>query len=160
MKWIQLLFKMIKCYLIYTRARYFLLDFYPYLILILVSFIGLISASYKIYEAKTSQRRKKILVSLAFTLFITILVFSSVKAYFRYVYDQSDGLGFLQVGKRWHQRHVVYNSHFFRDRDFNPNKKEGVIRIGVLGDSIVFGGGIKNVKNRFSNILEKKLSHC
>ena len=145
---------------IYAHARYFLLDFYPYLILISLSLIALIFASYKIYKSKTSQTNKKLIFSLAFTLFAAILIFSFFEAYFRYGYDQSDGLGFLRVNERWHQRHVVYNSYFFRDRDFNPNKKEGVIRIGVLGDSITFGGGIKNVENRFSNILEKKLKEA
>ena len=52
---------------------------------------------------------------------------------------------------------MVYNNYFFRDRDFDPNKRAGIVRIGVLGDSIAFGGGIKNVNDRFSNILEKKL---
>lgn len=142
---------------LYAHTRYFLLDFYSYLILIVASFITLVTLSFKIYKIKTSQRRKRILVSLVFTLFITILVFSSVEAYFRYVYDQSDGLGFLRVNSKWHQRHVVYNSYFFRDRDFSPNRREGVVRIGVLGDSIAFGAGIKNVDDRFSNILEEKL---
>lgn len=51
----------------------------------------------------------------------------------------------------------MHNAYFFRDRDFDPNKKEGITRIAVIGDSIAFGGGIEKVEDRFSNILEKKL---
>jgi len=37
-------------------------------------------------------------------------------------------------------------------------KTPGVVRIGVMGDSNTFGYGIKNVDNRFSNLLEAKLN--
>ena len=142
---------------IWAHLSYFLKDFYPYLILLILSFFILIIASFKIYKSEATQNRKKLLLALVSTIFILILIYSSFEAYFRYRYDASDGLGFLKVNERWHKRHVVYNSHFFRDRDFDANKKEGVTRIGILGDSIAFGGGIKNVDDRFSNILEKKL---
>ena len=142
-----------------SRLSYFLADFKLYLLLIFSSFAFCCLLIYKIYKSKFSPRKKKIYLSLAFTLFILVLVFSSFEAYFRYVYDQSDGLGFLKVNSKWHQRHVVYNNYFFRDRNFETNKKEGIIRIGVLGDSIAFGGGIKNVQDRFSNILEDQLKN-
>ena len=79
---------------------------------------------------------------------------SAFEAYFRYIYDQSDGLGYLKVNKKWHQRHVITNTYFTRDRDFKTGKESDVTRIGVMGDSIAFGGGIENVNDRFSNILE------
>ena len=112
---------------------------------------------YRIFKSTLPQTRKKFYFSLVSTFLIFVLTYSFFEAYFRYVYDESDGLGFLKVDNRWHQRHVVYNSYFFRDRDFEPIKKEQITRIGVLGDSIALGGGIKDVNNRFSNLLEKKL---
>ena len=86
-----------------------------------------------------------------------VLTFSIFEGYFRYIYDESDGLGFLQVNKRWQERHVIYNNFFKRDRDFKVEKSDGIIRIGVLGDSITFGAGIANPKDRFSDILQKNL---
>ncbi len=80
-----------------------------------------------------------------------------LEAYFRYVYDQSDGLGFLKVNQKWQQRHVVFNNYFRRDRQFDTPKPAGEFRIAVMGDSISFGGGIENVEDRFSNLLETKL---
>lgn len=142
---------------LWSRFGYFLTDFWLYLILILLSAIILAFAFYKTLKSKLSLKNQRIVLSLAFTIFIIIITFSALEAYFRYVYDVSDGLGFLKVNGKWHQRHVIYNNYAFRDRDFEIAKKEGVIRIGVLGDSITVGGGIENINNRFTNILEKKL---
>lgn len=94
---------------------------------------------------------------LATTILALILVFSAFESYFRYVYDDSDGLGYLKTNDRWLKRHVVFNSDFVRDRNFEQNKKEGVIRIGAFGDSLTFGAGIKDPNDRFSNLLEKDL---
>lgn len=94
---------------------------------------------------------------LLFTLLTVVLTASIIEAYFRYVYDESDGLGFLKVNSRWHKRHVVTNNYFFRDRDFVAQKPKSTVRIGIIGDSITFGGGIKNPEDRFSNLLEQKL---
>ena len=142
---------------LWAHLSYFLKDFSHYLILDTLSFILLIFGSYKVYKSQVSEKRKKIFITAIFTIFIIIFVFSAFEAYFRYRYDDSDGLGFLKVNEKWHKRHIVFNNYFFRDRDFDGNKKEGTARIGVIGDSIAEGDGIKDVNNRFSNILEKKL---
>lgn len=142
---------------LWVHLSYLLKDFVFYLLLLLAAFISLIFCSFKIYKSQFSQKRKKILLSIVFSLFCLILIFSTFEAYFRYRYDDSDGLGFLKVNAKWHKRHIIFNSSAFRDRDFNPIKQEGVIRIGILGDSITEGDGIKKAENRFSNILEKKL---
>jgi lysophospholipase L1-like esterase len=88
-----------------------------------------------------------------------VLIYSGFEAYFRYRFDQSDSLGFLDVSSRWYGRHVVYNNFQYRDdKDYSVAKTPGVVRIGVMGDSNTFGYGIKNVDNRFSNLLEAKLN--
>lgn len=142
---------------LWARLSYFLQDFALYIFLLFVSFSLLIFASIKIYKSQFTLFRKKLFITLLFTAFSLILFYSFIEAYFRYVYDVPDGLGFLKVNKKWHERHVVYNNYFFRDRNFETDKKEGTTRIGVLGDSITLGGGIENVEDRFTNILEKKL---
>ncbi|MDP2632759.1 MAG: SGNH/GDSL hydrolase family protein [Candidatus Curtissbacteria bacterium] len=136
---------------------YFTRDFSMYLILVVVSFVFLIYSAFKIQKQKISEKRKKILTAFAFTIFAIIFTFTAFESYFRYRYDVSDGLGFLKVSKKWDARHVVLNNEFSRDRNFEQEKQEGVTRIGVLGDSIAAGGGIENITNRFSNILEAKL---
>ncbi|OGD88967.1 hypothetical protein A2693_00950 [Candidatus Curtissbacteria bacterium RIFCSPHIGHO2_01_FULL_40_12] len=142
---------------LWPHLSYFLSDFSLYLVVNFVLFCLSLFFIYKIFKSKASERKKKLLLSLVFVFFVLVLAFSVFEAYFRYVYDESDGLGYLKVNSKWHQRHVIYNAYFYRDRDFTVEKKEGVKRIGVIGDSIAFGGGIKNVNDRFSNLLEKKL---
>ncbi|MBI2328009.1 SGNH/GDSL hydrolase family protein [Candidatus Curtissbacteria bacterium] len=140
-----------------ARITYFLKDFSLYLLLDFIAIVTFIFMSYKLYKAKIDKKSQTIYLSLSFTIVIIILVFSLSEAYFRYVYDEPDGLGFLKVDKRWHQRHDVFNNYFFRDRNFEVEKPAGVTRIAVMGDSITQGGGIENVEDRFSNILEEKL---
>lgn len=124
------------------------------IIAIVVFFFALV----KIQKVSLNPSRKKIWLLVSSSLFFIILTFTATEAYFRYSYDVPDGLGFLKVSKKWTERHVIYNNYFYRDRDFESEKKTGITRIGVLGDSIAFGGGIENLQDRFSNILEKKLN--
>ncbi len=102
-------------------------------------------------------KKRTIFAAILFFVFISFATFSIFEAYFRYVYDSSDGLGFLKVSKKWDQRHVVFNSNFSRDREFNLAKGENEVRIAAIGDSLTYGYGIKDVNNRFSNLLESKL---
>ena len=146
---------MLKNYI--SHILYFISDFWPYLVIVLLSSIIFIVILYFIYKSKLFLTGKRIVFSILTTIFVFILTYSFLEAYFRYVYDVSDGLGFLNVNNKWHARHVVYNNYFFRDRDFDVDKKTGAVRIGVLGDSVTAGGGIEDVNNRFSNILERKL---
>ncbi len=143
----------------WAHVSYFVMDFALYLILLAVFFILLIWAVFKIYKANASEAKKKVLMAIMFGLFSLVLAFAFFEAYFRYKYDQSDGLGFLDTNVRWTARHVVFNTYGYRDRDFFVKKKPGVFRIGVVGDSLTMGYGIKNVNQRFSDILEKKLNN-
>ncbi len=139
------------------RFLYFVNDFSIYLSLITVFLLAVIFGSIKIHRSHFSETKKKALFIILFSFFFIVLIYSGFEGYFRYRFDESDSLGFLKVNGRWFQRHVVFNSYFVRDREFTREKKEGLTRIGVIGDSIAMGYGIKNVKDRFSNILEKKL---
>lgn len=49
------------------------------------------------------------------------------------------------------------NNFGFRDREFNEKKKDGVLRIACVGDSVTFGYGMPAEKT-FPKLLEKKLS--
>ena len=136
------------------RIAFFLKDFFPYIIGILIILSLFVFFILLLLKSSLASKAKKMLIAVAFFIVSTVLVFSILEGYFRYIYDESDGLGFLQVNKRWAQRHVVYNNFFKRDRDFKAEKPAGIIRVGMLGDSITFGQGIKNPEDRFSDILQ------
>jgi|SRR3989344_194799 len=142
--------------MIQSRLQYFLADFQGYILVIILAFIIFIVGTFLIFRSNSPHLRKRISISFLFTFFFLVLLFCLFEGYFRYIYDEPDGLGFLRTNGRWYERHVVYNADFFRDRNFSTEKKLSVFRIGVLGDSITFGAGIDNPEDRFSNKLEKK----
>lgn len=135
--------------LILNRLLYFLTDFKFYLLIFITASI--------LSMAILLRKRTKLIIFILSTVNCLLITFILGEIYFRYIYDQSDGLGFLKVNQKWHQRHIVFNNYFRRDRQFNELKPAAEIRIAVMGDSISFGGGIENASDRFSNLLEQKL---
>lgn len=146
---------------IWPHITYFLKDFSAYIVITFIGLIILPVATYKIFRTSLTEKSKKILIVCLFTIFIISVTFSICELYFRYFYDVPDGLGFLKVSEKWQQRHVIrtsFNGVQFRDIDFDAKiKNQSAIKIGVIGDSITFGGGIENPKDRFSDILSEKL---
>ena len=135
--------------LILNKAVYFITDFKFYLLfLCLIFLVGLIMLLIK---------RTKLTLLLAASAYTLVAIFTLGEIYFRYGYDQSDGLGFLKVNQKWHERHVVFNNYFRRDRQFESQKQLGEFRIVVMGDSISFGGGIEDPADRFSDLLQTRL---
>ena len=135
--------------LILNKALYFLNDFKYFLILFLILLFASITL--------ITWRRTKIIL-LTSSIFLSLITcFLLLEAYFRYVYDQSDGLGFIKVNRKWQERHIVFNNYFRRDRQFTLDKSPTEFRIGVIGDSTPFGAGIEDPAARFSDLLQAKL---
>ena len=76
------------------HLSYFLRDFSVYIALIIVSFLVFVGALYFIFKAKEKDFVHKVILGLAFSIFLSAIVFSAFEGYFRYVYDKSDTLGF------------------------------------------------------------------
>lgn len=143
-------------YQLSNRLLYFLSDFYIYVIILLVTVIIGILFVWKLH--KNPQKHTNMLLTLIAGIIASITVFVIAEAYFRYIYEASDGIGFLKIAQKWHNRHVIFSSNFRRDnREFTLAKTPNEVRIGVMGDSITFGIGIENPEDRFSDILERKL---
>lgn len=140
-----------------SKFSYFIKEFYPFLIIDAAVFILTAIIFFKIHRSKISEKRKKLITAIFATILFFCINFTLAEAYFRFIYDNSDGLGFLKVNQKWHERHVKVNGDFKRDEEFKLQKTAGVTRICALGDSITFGYGIENVKDRYTEILEKSL---
>lgn len=132
-----------------SKISYFAKEFHPILLADAVIFLSSLAILFKI--------RKKLSLAIISAILFFSFGFTLTEAYFRFVYDQSDGLGFLKVNSKWHERHVLVNGDFKRDREFVIQKTTGIKRICAIGDSITFGYGIENVNNRYTEILAKKL---
>lgn len=144
-----------------SKSQYFLRELWLFLLLDLLFICFFLLISIQLSKSKINAMVKKLAIAFISLILAGVFLFSLFEAYYRFIYDVPDGLGFLKVSKKWEERHVTlseYNKYYFRDKPITLKKKEGVTRIGVIGDSISYGAGIENVNTRFSNLLEKKLA--
>ena len=95
-----------------------------------------------------------ILLVMCVTLFIVISAEFTLRFAFRDVTTTADNLSYFS--SKW-RKSVHLNRWGFRERDFDPIKPNDTYRIAVVGDSLAYGQGIDE-KERFSNLLEKKLN--
>jgi hypothetical protein len=76
------------------------------------------------------------------------------EVYYRFLYDQTDALDGTKVSVRWFERHYRQNNFTCRDDvDYANAIAPGIRRISFLGDSFTAGHGIKDVRDRFPNLL-------
>lgn len=57
----------------------------------------------------------------------------------------------------WHQRYVVLNRDGYRDRELAGRIDGRELRVLVIGDSFTYGVGIRDPRDRFTEILEARL---
>jgi hypothetical protein len=87
--------------------------------------------------------------NLALLLFTVTFIFTVIETYYRYFYCQSDGLGMLM--KNFAARYYQYDRYGLRDSHLPLSKSKP--NLIVLGDSHVFGAGLKHPRDRFSELL-------
>ncbi|MDP3724266.1 MAG: hypothetical protein Q8R11_01380 [bacterium] len=141
----------------FSRLQQIITELAPFaagwLVVTVILFGGLIIC-FRLYR---SGKRVLIFPGNLVVLFLIVTTFLlPLEIFFRFFYDTTDNFA-LATTHRWVARHVVYNSLNFRDREFSGLKDEGVVRIGVIGDSFTYGQGINDVQNRLTNMLENRL---
>lgn len=70
---------------------------------------------------------------------------------------KSHHTSYSYAAKVWHYRYWELNNLKYRDREFSKAEMEGKFKIAFLGDSFTAGAGIKDPKNRFSDLTANKL---
>jgi len=84
------------------------------------------------------------------------LTCTAAETYFRFFYDTTDSLGSTRVSERWVQRHWHVNAAGVRDDiEYSPGLDGGIRRLSFVGDSFTAGHGIKQVEDRFPNLLRQ-----
>ncbi len=87
-------------------------------------------------------------------LFLMSTAMLGAEIYYRFFYDTTDSLAFTKTSERWVQRHWRQNLVGSRDDvEYSPPLEPGRRRITFVGDSFTAGHGIKNVEDRFPNLL-------
>ncbi|MCH9053903.1 MAG: SGNH/GDSL hydrolase family protein [Proteobacteria bacterium] len=85
------------------------------------------------------------------------LMLVSVEMVFYNFITPSDGFNFTLSSKLWMKKHwKPINSQGFRDVEYDPSSDAK--KVFVVGDSFVAGYGIEDYRDRFANVLGRKLS--
>jgi lysophospholipase L1-like esterase len=99
----------------------------------------------------------RVIVGNILLLFLLLSIsFVVGETYYRYLYNTTDALTYTKVSERWFHRYYILNASGFRDNiEYSPTIKPGKRRITFLGDSFTAGHGVKNVEDRFANIIRR-----
>ncbi|HSH38792.1 MAG TPA: hypothetical protein VK993_08400 [Chthoniobacterales bacterium] len=99
--------------------------------------------------------RRHALGKVALMLFTVTLCFTALEVYYRFFYVRSDGFG--RLSKNFAERYYQLDAHGLRASNLPPaSDKENVV---VLGDSHVFGAGLKYPTERLSEQLGMHYRH-
>lgn len=80
---------------------------------------------------------------------------------FALFYDTTDSFSLVKTTQRWNARHVRLNNWKLRDpKPFTAQPTGAKRRLAVLGDSFTFGHGVRNVADRFSDRLGRRLEQA
>src|SRR5262245_24638820 len=111
----------------------------------------------RIADAEERHRMLRLITGNVLVLFfLGSIVVVAGEAYYRYFHDSTDALSLSRTTKLWYQRHWNRNSDGVRDnveyaRAIRPGKR----RVTFIGDSFAAGHGVKNVDDRFANLIRR-----
>jgi hypothetical protein len=127
-----------------------------------VAEVVLLFLLFRYYRARERRAGWIRILLFNFLSCLVLLLFGCLggEFYFRYVYDATDALAYTKVSKRWFDRHFVYNKAGARDNvEYMMRVEPGTRRVSFVGDSFAAGHGIKNVEDRFANVIRAKHSN-
>lgn len=100
------------------------------------------------------RRRQVLLGNLLLLLCLAACALLAGEIYFRFFYDTTDSLMYTKASRRWLSRHFQMNTAGIRDNvEYHLFTAKGKRRITFLGDSFTVGHGVKNVEDRFANLI-------
>ena len=105
--------------------------------------------------------RKPIRTLFKFSFSLWVIAFAAIlsETLFVSLYSTTDAFSLSLVSKRWNERFVHRNNWNCRDaKRYEGEIPAGTKRLAIVGDSFAFGHGIKNIKDRFGDLLEAQLN--
>ena len=122
-----------------------------------------------LFFAKSRQQTRKSLRWLRLIagntlvfLFLCSMVVLCGEVYYRFVYDTTESFGLTKTTQRWFGRHFRLNQSGYRDSvpAYSLQVVAGTRRVSFLGDSFTAGHGIRNVEDRFVNLVRAMRPGC
>jgi hypothetical protein len=96
--------------------------------------------------------RRTWLGNFALLLFSLAVCLTGLETYYRYIFAESDGFGTLT--RNFAARYYRYDRHGLRASNLPPSDTHK--NLVILGDSFVFGAGLKSPADRFSEKVAKR----
>jgi lysophospholipase L1-like esterase len=88
--------------------------------------------------------------------FLVSAVFIVGESYYRFYVDATDSFSLTKCSQRWFERYYHLNNLKARDNiDYQYKVIQGKRRITFIGDSFTIGHGVKDVDERFANLIRK-----
>ena len=101
--------------------------------------------------------RTVITANLLLIVMLASAAFGALDAYFRFGYEGTDNFGATPATVEWLQKYYHMNNWNWRDNvDYAAASPAGKTRITFLGDSSTEGAGIKDVDQRFGNLIRNQ----
>jgi lysophospholipase L1-like esterase len=110
---------------------------------------------------KSWQRRewlRLLVANLLVFFFLGSAAFFLGESYYRFIHDTTDAFNYTKTSQRWFKRYYHLNAANGNLRDnitYKHKIEPGKRRITFLGDSFTAGHGVKNVDDRFANLVRK-----
>jgi hypothetical protein len=95
--------------------------------------------------------------NITLLLLTTFIAYMAAEFYFRLFFAQTGGTRYTLATQIWFERYWRLNSLGHRDIEWAAAEPQRKKKILVLGDSFAAGYGIKNIEDRFSNVLGARL---
>ncbi len=118
--------------------------------------IYLFFGRYRLHNAQSIPLLRLVTGNALVFLFLVSLLVLSGECYYRFWYDKPDSFGLMKTSQRWFERHYRHNKSGFRDNiEYHRRIRQEKPRVTFLGDSFTAGHGIRNVDDRFVNIIRQ-----
>lgn len=120
--------------------------------------VGFVLVAAYLRPWRSPRKSLRTLFKLSFSIWL--LAFAAVlsETLFVGLYDTTDAFSLSLISKRWNERYVERNNWNCRDRKrYDGGIPSGTKRLAIVGDSFAFGHGIKNIKDRFGDLIAERL---
>lgn len=106
----------------------------------------------------SESRLRSALINLSISLFALVYLLLALEVYYFLFAIDSDGFGFTLSHRRWCSLYwKPINSLGYRDDEYSAEDLENKRVACVMGDSFAAGSGIKDYRDRFSNVLNEEI---
>lgn len=123
-------------------------------VLLIISMLLLFYSFLHFFRLTISTKIKNVML----LIYSVTLLFLAFEIVFMYM-PISQGTGYAYCNKLWFNKYWQRNEIGYRDEPYNASTDTLKNKMVMLGDSYVAGHGTKNVQDRMSNLLEKKLGN-